>query len=216
MNLGDIKALVRVQLRDEDERFVPPADVTKWVNVAQREIAERLGLLEGETLAGVTIAPSRFAIPADYITASYLEVAGEKVEFVSHEEFERTKDGDLGWPYAVAHAFNGHIEIAPNVAVGTTYDLRYIKGPTDLAADSDIPAIPVELHPRLAWFGTAMALLKEREEGLADRFFELYSSGLPPSGLGQGRVKPGPMRLRREPSAWDISGTHVGVGGHGD
>lgn len=215
MTLAELRDLVRLQLRDEDKEYVPDADLTKWINVGQRELADRLGLIQGEVTAGTTTS-SKFALPSEYLAPLYLEVSGEPVEFYDVEQFEQIRDGNVGAPASGAYIFNGYVEIAPTVADGTGYAFRYEKGPTDLAADGNISVLPTELHPRLAWYATAMALLKTREEGLADRFMNMFSSDLPPAGLGSGRTRPGPKRLRWEPGPFDNTGTHVGVGGYGD
>ena len=212
MNLTDLTALVRSQLRDENDEFISDDEIKMWVNIAQRELADRLNLIQGETVGG-TVTDSKFALPAEFIEPNVLTVGGERYEFVADEYFEQALDYDAGFSSLSARIWNGYVELAPTVANGVTYDFRYTKGPTDLAAGGDTSVLPVELHPRLAWYATAMALLKEREEGMADRFIQMYSNGLPPSANGQNRLRPGPFRLTYEPTEWDRQGSHTGVGG---
>ena len=216
MTLTQIIELVRSQLRDENDEFISDAEIVMWVNVAQRDLADRLHLIQGEVDNGL-VAGSRLPLPTEFLEANSLRVGGETFEFVDDEQFQAALDGDIGAPSNVARIFNGYIELAPRVADNVTYDLRYTSGPTDLAlaTPGNSSVLPAELHPKLAWYATAQALLKEREEGLSDRFITMYAENLPSSSNGQHRLHPGPFRLRFETNPWDYEGTHVGVGGYG-
>lgn len=212
MDLATIRNAARVHLRDEAKEFIPDSDLTTWVNEAQRDLANRLSIIESEIDDGAVEADGSILLPARFINAQVLRIGTDNYEFVDDEAFFTARDAQQGAPYLVARIIGSRIELDPKPAAGTTYDLEYTSFPADLAADGDISPLPEELHIKLVWWAVWQGLLKEHEEGLAERFQALYYESIPPHPNAMWRKYPGPFRLRFEPTAWDEEGTHTGAG----
>lgn len=181
-------------IRDPTKTYVLSTEVKDWINEGQLEIATRLRCLDAElsdTFAdGTGVEP----VPNDFIDIETFRIGTSDVTFVDNETFWETKDQGLTLeepvPY-IGRIWNKTFEIYPAPAAATAYRLRYIRTPTTLSGDSDVPEIPVEWHPQLAYYGAARASLKLNEDANGERYMAMYLEGLPPMRSPRSRNRPG-------------------------
>jgi hypothetical protein len=177
MNFEQMQNRVYAVVRDEPKVFVLQSEVQDWLNEANVELARRLRVLRA-TAAGAT-AGSTIALPADFLEALTLDLAGKKVEFVQDPTMD-ARQGIGGTPgYTSARVFGNALEMFPTPPNGTAYTLRYVKAPATMSIATDVSDLPVSLHVKVVNYARAHAMYKMGEIANADRYMGLYEQGLP-------------------------------------
>lgn len=197
------------QLRDSAKTFIVPADVTAWINEAQRDLAHRLELVQASvssTTSGNTIA---FPNSNAFVRILSVRLGTDDVEWVDDDQWFSYSDDALDSTVTIARTFNNTIELYPTPDTGTAYTIRYVKEPADLSADGDISTLPAETHIKMIQHAIAQGLYKSKRPNEAQVWDAKYEKGLPANPLGINKRLPGPMVLTFEPSVWDIDGAHL-------
>ena len=210
LKLADIKGQVWSVLHDAGSTITPD-DIAAWVNEAQMDLASRLGLLH-KKVTGTTAGSTLGLPPTPATQEQVLEIktlrlgTDDDVEFTDDDVFHSWKDsGASSLEHTIARVSEGVIEMFPTPATGTAYELRYEYLPNPLASDNDTSSLPHHLHPRLVHYARAMGAYKMSMDAAGDRFYALYSDGLPPPELGRDKLTPGPLMLSVEPGPFDTT-----------
>jgi hypothetical protein len=94
MNLGDVKSRVKRQFGDDAGIQITDADITRWVNDAQREIAENNDdVLQVTATANVVSGVNTYNLPADYRLIRGLKYNGNHLRGMTLQDFDNYIDG---------------------------------------------------------------------------------------------------------------------------
>lgn len=159
MNVGEIATRVKRQFGDEAGAQITDADIIRWINDAQREIAVNNNLLQVSGTVPTTAGNGEYSLPADLLTLRNVYVDGRKLNGISYEDAveqdleESTATGEVQKYWIFANKFN----LYP--VPGTTGSLRvhYTKRPVDVAVTGDIPEVSQQYHNRIVEYCIAQA-----------------------------------------------------------
>ena len=143
MNLGTIRA--EVQARGYD--YLSTARCTTLINMAQNEILSYMPWPFMETSVGPSASPLTIS-NLDQIL-SVVAVDGNVKRELSQQDrrFILNLDPDLTQTGApMAYWLEGNVVTVWPSSTTDNVTVRYIPVPTDLASDSDTPAIPTQFH----------------------------------------------------------------------
>lgn len=151
--------------------------ILDWINDGAREIARRIGQPQATattpTVAGQAVY-STSAFAADVMRLRSVMLDGSVLEALSIEDAdtligdrERTGQaaGQPRWFWTWADSIN----LWPPPAAAGTLKLFYVKRPAEVAADADVPQVPLHLHPDLVDYVVAQALDSAGESATAER-----------------------------------------------
>lgn len=156
MNLGEIKTRVKRQFGDESSVQVTDDDIVRWVNDAQREIAQQNDLLETVSTTTITTSQSEYTLPSDILTLRALRYNNLKLDALTQEEAD-TKIVNYENPAGYVTGTPVHFWIYANRvtlyptpdASGTLLKIYYTRIPIAVAVDADIPELHVKYHGRI-------------------------------------------------------------------
>jgi hypothetical protein len=197
--LVQLRDRVRTFLRDDNvaTQFITDDEINGWLNEALQEVTWRTKM-NSVTVTGTLDASGNAPVPTDYLTWQEMLVDGKPANLVTDdEEWNDLRDSE-GSENRVMVRINGRM-IETNLAqMGVAYTLTYVKQPSQLVLDTDQPSLPVNLQQRLLHYARAQGLYKERDFFSADRYMQLFESGLAPAeGLAPSEVvRQGEMTYR--------------------
>jgi hypothetical protein len=149
MNSDDIKTRVFRTFGDEAGIQILPADVDRWINDAQREIATTAGLLE--TQATQTVNTQSVALPLNLLALHAVSLNGQPIEQVSFHEGQNL--AGLSAESAVAPqsywTFGRTIFLWPAPSGDTELTLFYTREPTAVSEINTVLDIPINYHTRI-------------------------------------------------------------------
>lgn len=156
MNLGEIKTRVKRQFGDESSVQVTDDDIVRWVNDAQREIAQQNDLLETIATTTITASTSEYSLPADILTLRAVRFNNYKLEALSQEEadskivnYENPAAYVLGTPvHFWIYANKLTLYPTPNTS-GVLLKIYYTRIPIAVSVDANIPELHVKYHGRI-------------------------------------------------------------------
>lgn len=146
--------VTQVQNKLDDSQFSSTL-IKQFINDAQREVfnTKQLRFMETSTtfstVAGsdeLGTEPTNMQVPIDLCITSPVSY-GTKLNFRSYTEVDQWQPISLavGTP-TDWYEFGGNIKLYPTPDQVYTITLRYLKTPTELSADADVPQIPEEFQ----------------------------------------------------------------------
>jgi hypothetical protein len=163
MIVSDIMSRVKRQFGDESGVQVTDADIIRWINDGMRHIVmQNEGLLEITATSNVVANQQEYSFPANLLIFKSLSYKGEgqdsyfPLKGMGFPEFNSHIQGWDGTAYGtsppcVYTVFAGQIRVfpIPDVSITEGFKLFYNRVPTDIAAGSDTPELPVLYHPTI-------------------------------------------------------------------
>ena len=158
MNVQDVMNRVRRKFGDDSGVQITDADIIRWVNDAQVQIAiSNEGLLETTATADVVQNQPDYDCPPNMSVLRSLAFKGYRVKYMSFAEFNEYIDGfkaDPGIsPYGpgipeIFMVWNNKITLFPkpdrDVAAGLT--IYYVKQPDQVSLPADELSVPIQYH----------------------------------------------------------------------
>ena len=148
----------RVQTKLDDSSF-DTATIIQFINDAQNELFNNSKLRFTETSTTYTLAqgvaeitngsglPTNFHMPIDLRISSPYNMAG-KLTYLPHDVFFELYPDETDDPNGIPSEwteYGGSIYVSPKPNSGSIIvTLRYVKKPTELSADADVPTLPSE------------------------------------------------------------------------
>jgi hypothetical protein len=196
-NLGQLRELVYVPLRDNERSFVEPWFVDAMLNEALLDLNARLRI-KRLVATGTSDADGVLTVPTDFVEALDLwfddpainpEVTNDSV-FNSY-----AKRGASTPANYLARVFGATIETYPVIATAD-YTLEYVARPAPMDEDEDKPTdlIP-EMTPRLVAYAQAKAKWQEGETEEGNQYMAMYEAGLPGAPRMTNYLRPAPMTM---------------------
>lgn len=161
MLVSEIAVRVKRQFGDEAGAQISDADIIRWINDAQVDIAINNNLLQVTATTANTVGQQKFTLPTDLLTLRSVRYKNKKLIGYSMEEAESLISADstergvpiMYWMYA------NQLYLWPTPEVEGTDDLSlyYTRQPITIAVASETPELPTQYHPRLVEYCIAQA-----------------------------------------------------------
>lgn len=158
MNLGQIKSRVKRDFGDESGAEITDADIVDWANEGQIHIVRKTKALAVHKETAVVSGQRNYLLPTDLIFLDRVTYKGTSLEGLSQDQldtFEKSLDASTGTGVPSHYYVYGRdlfLYPSPNESLAGGLDIFYIKSPTALAADVDVPEIPIYLHKELVTY----------------------------------------------------------------
>lgn len=161
MLVSEIATRVKRQFGDEAGAQITDADIIRWVNDAQTEIATANDLLQVSATASTTAGTQKYTFPTNLLILRAAKWKGLKLQPVSMEEADSimvSSDTQQGTP-TVFWQFARQIYLWPTPSANGTSDLTlyYTRQAIQVTSTSDTPELPVQYHPRIVEYCVAQA-----------------------------------------------------------
>lgn len=189
-------------LRDESRSFVTNDDVLDWLNEAYFDLNARMRFLRSEALG---TASGDITFPADpaVLEILSLRLGTDDVDFVDDDVFNSWSDDGATPANTLGRVFERVIQLYPS-PTASDYTLRYVREPTQLVEDTDVPELPEHLQVKLIRYAQAQAFLKMDQSNEFTAFLGMYEQGLPPPPGVAKPINPGPLQVSYEKGPFDI------------
>lgn len=150
MNFADIKIRVQKIFGDESGAQIDSADILRWANDAQIEIAKNTEGLDGPYTTPTLDGVAAYALPVDFLLVRRVTFDGYHLERKTAEQLDlvnpnRDVSTSTGKP-VYYYTRSRSIYLYPVPGPVGTLKLTYVKRPADLVDDTSIPNLPVEMH----------------------------------------------------------------------
>ncbi|NPV80801.1 MAG: hypothetical protein HPY52_11075 [Firmicutes bacterium] len=193
MTLAELRAECRSRLSEPGTEYFTDAEWNRWLNLAQDNLVE---VLRDESIPALCVLDNRissagvesYALPADWVRTRMVRLSGVTCMKATPEMIEAFSR-NLNYAPSSAQPFfyewSGRINVRPIPAVdGTAIQIWYVKRPTQLVADADIPLFPVTLHELLVLYACSIALQKDEKYNEAGALLGLYREGVAAANVG--------------------------------
>ena len=196
-NLGQLRELVYVPLRDNERSFVEPWFVDVMLNEALLDLNARLRI-KRLSATGTSDADGVLTVPTDFVEVLDLWFDNPAIqpELTSDSVFNSyAKRGFSSPANYLARVFGATIETYPEIA-SADYTLEYVARPVLLDADTDRPTdLSPEMTPRLVAYAQAKAKWQEGETEEGNQYMAMYEAGLPGAPRMTNYLRPAPMTM---------------------
>jgi hypothetical protein len=161
--VSEIATRVKRQFGDEAGVQVTDADIIRWVNDAQREIAVKNNLLQVRATTAVSPGVNEIAAPTDILTLHAVRFQGIKLIPLSQQEADQF---DLGAVPTTSRSTPTHfwrwantitLYPAPNITDPDDITLFYTRIPVEITATNQTPELPAQYHNRIVEYAIAQA-----------------------------------------------------------
>lgn len=178
MNLTSLQTFVSALAGDESNVQFTTAQITQYLNWAQKEMCRRLELFQKTSTittldSGAVDGQGGAILPADFVQELHVFWNGIKLSKSSYADFFNSLGGSVGsdnaayyaiqdlnatparrmlfWPYQTAGR------------VGLDIDVIYTAQPPDLVAGGDVPVLPEVCHETMCLYALAKCKLQEND-----------------------------------------------------
>lgn len=160
MNVGEIALRVKRIFGDEAGAQITDADIIRWVNDAQREIAYNNDLLQTTATTAVVPGQDQYTLPPDVLNLRSVRFQGKKLVFMTPEEATQhgsdSKTTGVPTHYSL-WARNLDLFPTPTTADADDLQLYYTRQPAAVGGTADTPELPLQYHNRIVEYCLAQA-----------------------------------------------------------
>lgn len=169
--LTDIVSLVQKRVRDTN---YDTSEIIQYINDTQNDVfmEYRLPFMETTqnytTVANVTDITNGSGLPANYLVAlDLLDVTGGNQTLIPFRDINALDDidqtsGSTSTSPDFWYMYGQTIRLYPTISTALSLTLRYYKMPTQLSANSDIPALPYAFQELLV-VGAAYRVMQVKD-----------------------------------------------------
>ena len=162
MLVSEIATRVKRQFGDEAGAQITDADIMRWINDAQREIAANNDLLQATATSNIVAGTDQYNLPTDVLTLRSVRYNGRRLALMTADEAANYVNQDTakssGEPTAYS-LWGLKIDLYPTPAAALVGGLSvaYTKIPTQVTALGDTPELPQQYHGRIVEYCLAQA-----------------------------------------------------------
>jgi hypothetical protein len=192
MLASDIATRVRRTFGDDAGILITDADILRWINDAQREIAVKANLLQVRATTAVAPGVNEVAVPANILRLHSVKFQNVKLIALSQNEADQF---DLGAVPTTSRATPTHYWLfantltlypAPNTTDPDDLKMYYTRTPVEVTALGDTPELPVEYHNRIVEYCAAQAAEMDNDNGRYQLKMGQFEAGVSElKGLGE-------------------------------
>lgn len=161
MNVGEIALRVKRQFGDEAGAQITDADIIRWANDAQREVAFSNNLLQTTATTAVVSGQDQYTLPPDMLTLRSVRYRGRQLTFMAQPEAAKLVGSDSVTTGEPTHysVFANKIDLYPTPTTADADDLQlyYTRQPAILTTTTDTPELPLQYHNRIVEYCIAQA-----------------------------------------------------------
>lgn len=184
MNLADMKRRIQNIMGDDSGVFFEAVDLADLCNDAQMDIVRKTEILRTTSTISTIANQAEYALPADFIVekrVTYLNLKMKKTTIDEIDDWLDSKDdpttaGTPSFYYLVGNKIGFYP--TPVGAVANPIRVSYVKAPATLAADVDIPEIPVHMHEDIIRYVIARAREQSEQFDVAQVIMNDYDKRL--------------------------------------
>lgn len=181
MIVSDVKTRVKRQFGDEAAVQVTDADILRWINDGQKDIAlHNETVLQKSSTANSVANQQDYLLPTDLLTLRALhwkrnnDVAFYHLKGMSFQEFDEYIDGWEGTAFQASNPmvytiFEGNIKLFPIPIQSGTSNLKifYNRQPADVVNDGDVIDLPAAYHNAIVSYCLTKAYELDEDWGAA-------------------------------------------------
>lgn len=159
MLVSEIALRVKRVFGDEAGAQITDADIMRWINDAQRDIAVNNNLLQVVAESTLTSGSTEASMPANMLTIRNIYWNKQKLKPVSYEDateqsLEESEERGTPTTYWV---FANKIQIYPSPDVAGNLKVYYTRQPVEVTAVGNTPELPQQYHNRIVEYCLAQA-----------------------------------------------------------
>lgn len=193
MNLGDVKTRVKRQFGDDAGIQIQDADIVRWVNDAQREIANQNDdLLQVTAQTLVVAGQGSYTIPTDCRLLRQIKFNGLHLKALSLNDFNEYIDGlqnpanySQGDPL-VYNIWQQQFTVFPTPSQSSTvsngsatyFTIYYLRNTVDVVNDTDNLEFPNGYHNHIVEYCLSMAYELDENWGAAQQKQGQFNKGV--------------------------------------
>lgn len=163
MDINDILTRVKRQFGDESGVQLGDADIIRWINDAQRDIAMKHDLLQTKATSSIVAAQADYTVPADLLNLFGVRYDNRRLVEYSIQEVDL--DGLAATNATASDTPNSYsffadlLTLYPTPAVALTNGLTilYLRQPTEVVTVSDPLTLPERYHNSIVQYCLQMA-----------------------------------------------------------
>lgn len=157
MNLGQIVSRVQTQIGDLAGILITREAVVDWANEGQLEIVRRTECITKHKQTNVLSEDASYELPTDFLFMKRVTLDDTKLDETTLDDLDNLSRG----VDSVGSSTPTHFYVSDNVlflfpkpsTAGTAnLDIWYVRQPTELVNDEDIPDIPVWMHKEIVQY----------------------------------------------------------------
>ena len=169
MNVGVIKRRVKRQFGDTSGAQITDEDIIDWINQGMVDIVRRTECLVSHRQASVVQNDPSYTLPPDVLFIQRVTLDGNTLASTSQQSIDYlgrdTDNAGAGTPYTYFLSGNViNLYPKPSVDGNDNLDIFYVRMPTEVAVDNDVPEIPLFMHEDIIRYCLARA--KELDDDL--------------------------------------------------
>jgi len=189
VNLGDVKTRVKRQFGDDAAIQIQDADIVRWVNDAQREIANQNDdLLMLTATADVVAGQASYTVPSNLRLLRKIKYNGFHLKALSLQDFDEYIDGatnsqtySQGNPL-VYNVWAGQFTVFPTpsqaAALVSGFTIYYLRNPVDVVNDTDNLEFPNGYHNHIVEYCLRMAYELDENWQAAGQLNQRFQQGV--------------------------------------
>jgi hypothetical protein len=193
VQLSDVKTRVKRQFGDDAGIQIQDADIVRWVNDAQREIANQNDdLLQQTSQTLVVASQGSYNLPSDYRLLRQVKYNGLHLKGMSLQDFNEYIDGlqdpanySQGNPL-VYNVWQAQLNVfpVPSVASATSngsptyFTIYYLRNPVDVVNDTDTLEFPNGYHNHIVEYCLRMAYELDENWGASQQLSQRFQQGI--------------------------------------
>lgn len=182
LSVGDIATRVKRQFGDESSVQINDADIIRWVNDAQREIAISNDLLQTTGRSTLLAGENIYGLPQGLLVLRSIHCKGRKLKALSPQEAEEyadTTETVTGNPsHFWVYASEITIYPTPDTTVTDGLKIYYTRQPILLTELGDIPEISAQYHTRIVDYCLQQAYELDENWEAANQKMNHFTTGL--------------------------------------
>ena len=179
MNVTEVVTRVQRQFGDEASIQITEADVIRWINDAQADIALHSGLLQTRSTTPVIKGLSTYALPPDILTLHSVRFNGVQLKGVSMQEADSSIDNmeSTGTP-TMFWSYGKNISLWPVPNSALVLLLFYSRRPVPIVTNATPLELPVQYHNRVVEYCLQQAYELDENWAAAGQKQQQFSEGL--------------------------------------
>jgi len=180
MLVSEVASRVKRQFGDEVGAQITDADIIRWVNDSQREIAVYNDLLQTVATTAIVAGRDQYTLPPDVLTVRSVRLAGLKLSFLSQNEtsnFISTTTAGTPTHYSI-WALKMDLFPTPTTADPDDIQIYYTRQPAVVTAVTDTPELPLQYHNRIVEYCIAQAHELDDDMQSYQSKMEMFSTGI--------------------------------------
>lgn len=183
MNVGELVTAVQRQFGDDSGIQITRTDILRWLNQGGIDLVRKTGCVQDHKQTDSVANDGSYTLPPDFISVrrvTYADIVLQPTTLDVADQDWTTRDlaPQPGGTPQFFHIWNNVIYLypVPSTAQTGALDVFYIRTPTILVGDLDVPEIPAKFHEALVRFAVARAKELNDEYDLAKYIMQDYEN----------------------------------------